>query len=61
MQGIHTCFPEANHVPRGYIVTAILSLLFMVPLSLVPALLLLFNSEQSHLFSRVLFKIEILK
>jgi hypothetical protein len=42
MQGIHTHNPETNHVPRGYIVAAILSLLFMVPLSLVPALALLF-------------------
>jgi hypothetical protein len=42
MHGIHTRIPETNHVPRGYIVTAILSLLFMVPLFLVPALALLF-------------------
>ena len=42
MQGIHIYFTETNHVPRGYIVAAILSLLFMVPLSLVPALALLF-------------------
>jgi len=42
MQGIHTHIPETNHVPRGYIVTAILSLLFMVPLLLVPALAFVF-------------------
>ena len=42
MQGIHTHIPETNHVPRGYIVAAILSLLFMVPVSLVLALALLF-------------------
>ena len=42
MQGSHTHIPETNHVPRGYIVTAILSLLFMVPRCLVPALALLF-------------------
>jgi hypothetical protein len=42
MQGIHTHIPETNHVHREYIVAAILSLLFMVPLSLVPALALLF-------------------
>jgi len=42
MQCIHAHIPETNHVPRGYIVAAILSLLFMVPLSLVPALALLF-------------------
>ena len=38
MQCIHTHIPETNHVPRGYIVAAILSLLLMVPLFLVPAL-----------------------
>jgi hypothetical protein len=42
MQGIHTHIPETNHVPRGYIDTAILSFFFMVPLYLVPALALLF-------------------
>ena len=41
MHGIHTHIPETNHVPRGYIVSAILSL-FVVPLCLVPALVLLF-------------------
>ena len=30
MQGRHTHIPGTNHVPRGYIVAAILSLLFMV-------------------------------
>ena len=40
MQGIHTHIPETNHVTRGYIVAAILSLLFIVPLCLVPALVL---------------------
>ena len=42
IQGSHTHIPETNHVPRGYVVTAILYLLFMVPLCLVPALVLLF-------------------
>jgi hypothetical protein len=42
MQGIYTHIPETNHVPRGYMVAAILSLLFMVPLSLVPVLALLY-------------------
>ena len=42
MQGIHRYIPETNHVPRGYIVAAILSLLFMVPLFLVPVLAVLF-------------------
>jgi hypothetical protein len=42
LQGIHTHIPETNHIPRGYIVASILCLLFMVPLSLVPALALLF-------------------
>jgi hypothetical protein len=40
MQGIYTHIPETNHVPREYIVSAILSL-GMVPLSLGPALALL--------------------
>jgi len=42
MQGSHTHIPETSHVPRGCIVAAILSLLFMLPLCLVPALALLF-------------------
>ena len=42
MQGIYTYIPEANHVPREYSVSAILSLLFMVSISLVPALGLLY-------------------
>jgi hypothetical protein len=42
MQGIYTYIPEKNHVPREYIVAAILSLLFMVPIPPVPALALLY-------------------
>ena len=42
MQGSHTHIPGTNHIPRGYIVAAILSLLFKVPVCLVPALALLF-------------------
>ena len=42
MQGIYTYIPETNHVPREYSVSSILSLLFMVPISLVPALALLY-------------------
>jgi hypothetical protein len=42
MQGIHTHIPETNHALGGYTVAAILSLLFMVPLFLIPALALLF-------------------
>ena len=42
MQGIYTYIPATNHVPREYSVSAILSLLFMVPISLVPALALLY-------------------
>jgi hypothetical protein len=41
MQGIYTYIPETNNVPREYIVAAILLLLFMVPISPVPALALL--------------------
>jgi hypothetical protein len=42
MQGIYTNIPETNHVPKKYNVAAILSLLFMVPISLVPALALVY-------------------
>ena len=42
MQGIYTYIPETNHVPREYSVSGILSLLFMVSISLVPALALLY-------------------
>ena len=42
MQGIYTYIPETNHVPREYSVAAILLLLFMLPISLVPALALLY-------------------
>jgi ABC-type amino acid transport system permease subunit len=42
MQGIYTYIPETNHVPRDYIVAAILSLLFIVSISPVPALALLY-------------------
>ena len=42
MQGIYTYIPETNHVAREYSVSAILSLLFMVPISPVPALALLY-------------------
>ena len=37
-KGIYTCIPETNHVPREHRVAAILVLLFMVLISLVPAL-----------------------
>jgi hypothetical protein len=42
MQGIYTYIPKTNHVPKEYIVAAVLSLLFMVPISLAPALALYF-------------------
>jgi hypothetical protein len=37
MQGIYTYIPETNNVPKEYNVANILSLLFMVPISLAPA------------------------
>jgi hypothetical protein len=40
MLGIYTYIPETNHDPKEYNVAAILSLLFMVPMLLVPALAL---------------------
>jgi hypothetical protein len=38
MQGIYIYIPETNHVPREHCVAAILVLVFMVLISLVPAL-----------------------
>ena len=42
MRGIYTHIPETNYVPREYSVAAILLLLFMVLISLVPVLNLLY-------------------
>jgi hypothetical protein len=42
MQGIYTYIPETNNVPKEYNVAAILSLLFMVSISLAPALALMY-------------------
>ena len=42
MQGIYTYIPDTNYAPREYSVAAILLLLFMVLISLVPALNLLY-------------------
>jgi hypothetical protein len=42
MQGIYTYIPERNRVPKEYNVVTILSLLFMVPISLAPALALMY-------------------
>jgi len=39
MQGIYTYIPETDHVPREHPVAAILVLLFMLLISLVPALI----------------------
>ena len=42
MQGIYTYIPETNYVPREYNVAAILLLIFMVLISLVSVLNLLY-------------------
>ena len=42
MQGIYTYIPETNYVPREYSVAAVLLLLFMVLISLVSVLNLLY-------------------
>ena len=42
MQGIYTYIPETNYVPREYSVAAILLLVFMVLISLVSVLNLLY-------------------
>ena len=44
MQGIYTYIPETNHVPKEYSVVAILLLLFIVLISLVSVLNLLYFS-----------------
>jgi hypothetical protein len=42
MQGIYTYITETNLVPKEYNVAAILSLLFMAPISLAPALAVMY-------------------
>jgi hypothetical protein len=42
MQDIYTYIPETNHIPKEYNVAVILSLLFMVPISRIPALALIY-------------------
>jgi hypothetical protein len=42
MQGIYTYIPETNQVPKEYNVAALLSLLFMLPISRAPALALMY-------------------
>jgi ABC-type transport system involved in multi-copper enzyme maturation permease subunit len=42
IQGIYTYIPDTNPVPKQHIVTTILSLLFMVPISPAPALALIY-------------------
>jgi hypothetical protein len=42
MQGIYTYIRETNHVPNEYNFATILSLLFMVPISLAPTLDLMY-------------------
>jgi hypothetical protein len=42
MQGMYTYIPETNHVPKQYNVAAILSLLFVAPISLAFALVLMY-------------------
>jgi len=44
MQGMYTYIPEKNYIPREYSVAAILLLLFMVLISLVSVLNLLYFS-----------------
>jgi hypothetical protein len=42
MQDNYTYIPETNHVPKEYNVAGILSVLFMVPISLAAALALMY-------------------
>jgi hypothetical protein len=57
MQGIYTYIPETNPVPKEHNVAAILSLLFMVPISLVPVLLLLLLQLGCHSVTVVLIPV----
>jgi hypothetical protein len=41
VRGIYTYIPETNHVPKEYSVAAILSLLFMVSISLAPIIIII--------------------
>ena len=56
MQGIYTYIPETNYVPREYSVAAILLLLFMVLISLVSVLNLLYFYISMFLFDNVLIQ-----
>jgi FtsH-binding integral membrane protein len=54
MKGIYTYIPETNNVPKEYNVAAILSLLFMVPISLVIIIIIIImwkNSEVKWVIS----------
>jgi hypothetical protein len=42
MQGIYTYIPETDHIPKEYNIAAILSLLFMAPISLAPVSALMY-------------------
>jgi hypothetical protein len=48
MQGIYTYIPETNHIPKEYNVAAMFSLLFIVPISLAPALALMYVLLHQH-------------
>jgi hypothetical protein len=48
MQGVQTYIPETNPVPKDYNVATILSLLFVVPMSLAPALALIYSFLHQH-------------
>jgi hypothetical protein len=60
IQGIYTYIPETNHVPKQYNVAAILSLLFMVPISLASALALMYLLYQHFLMYVCIFLIYLL-
>jgi hypothetical protein len=54
MQGIYTYIPETNHIPKEYNVATILSLLFMVPISLAPALALMYYYYYYYYYFKVI-------
>jgi hypothetical protein len=48
MQGIYTYIPETDHVPKEYNVAAILSLLFMAPISLIIIIIIIIVVNEVH-------------
>jgi hypothetical protein len=55
MQGIYTHIPETNQVPREHPVAANLGLLFLMLISLVPALIYNNNNNNNYYYYYAVF------